>query len=112
MEYGADLNGVLTTLESRIASSNPSVPTTIYRKSWHNSSINVFNEVELCLEAYYGLVDDCAKESVEWVRKVEEEIGQNIAFLFVAFDESVRDTLVEKSHLFRRFDMEKQKFFK
>jgi hypothetical protein len=35
-----------------------------------------------------------------------------VAFLFVAFDESVRDNLVEKSHLFKRFDLEKQKFFK
>ena len=32
MEYGTELCGMLTTLESRIAGSNPSVPTTIYRK--------------------------------------------------------------------------------
>ena len=112
MEYGADLNGILTTLETRIACNNPSLPQTIYRQSRHNSTENIFNEVELCLEAYYGLIDDCAKESQEWVRKVEEEIGQNVAFLFVSFDESVRDNLVAKSHLFQRFDLEKQKFFK
>ncbi len=32
MEYGADINGILTTLETRIASNNPSVPFTIYRQ--------------------------------------------------------------------------------
>jgi hypothetical protein len=60
MEYGADLNGTLTTLETRIAGNNPSMPQTIYRASRHNSADAIFNEVELCLEAYYGLIDDCA----------------------------------------------------
>ena len=32
MEYGADLNGILTTLETRVASNNPSIPLTIYRQ--------------------------------------------------------------------------------
>jgi hypothetical protein len=32
------------------------------------------NEVELCLEAYYGLIEDC-NEFPEWTRKIEEEIG-------------------------------------
>ena len=84
---------------------------TIYRSSRHNNTENIFNEVELCLEAYYGLIEDC-KEFPEWTRKIEEEIGQNMAFLFLTFDESVRDALVAKSHLFQRFDLEKQKFFK
>jgi len=35
-----------------------------------------------------------------------------MAYLFVNFDESVRDALVAKSELFKRFDLEKQKFFK
>jgi hypothetical protein len=30
-EYGGDLNGLMTTLETRIANNNPSVPMTIYR---------------------------------------------------------------------------------
>ena len=85
---------------------------TIYRRSRHNSTESIFKEVEQCLEAYYGLVDDCARDNPLWVRKVEEEVGQNIAMLFIAFDESVRDSLVEKSELFKRFDLEKQKFFK
>ena len=67
--------------------------------------------MDLCLEAYYGMIEDC-KDNADWIRKIEEEIGQNMAFLFVAFDESVRDSLVANSHLFQRFDLEKQKFFK
>ncbi len=67
--------------------------------------------MELCLDAYYGLIDDC-KEYPEWARKIEEDIGQNLAYTFINFDESVRDALVAKSHLFQRFDIEKQKFFK
>jgi hypothetical protein len=31
MEYGSDLNGLLTGLDTRIASNNPSLPQTIYR---------------------------------------------------------------------------------
>jgi len=74
MEYGNDFNGILTCLETRIASNNPSVPMTIYRNSRHNNTENIFNEVELCLEAYYGLIEDC-KDFPEWTRKIEEEIG-------------------------------------
>lgn len=54
------------------------------------------------LAAYYGMIDDC-KDSPAWVRKIEEDIGQSIAYLCTAFDESVRDKLVEKSPLFHRF---------
>lgn len=67
--------------------------------------------MERCLDAYYGMIDDC-REYPEWARKIEEDVGQNMAFLFLSFDESVRDALVEKSPLFARFDYEKQKFFK
>jgi hypothetical protein len=35
-----------------------------------------------------------------------------MAFTFIQFDESVRDELVANSHLFKRFDLDKQKFFK
>jgi hypothetical protein len=111
MEYGSDLNGILITLDTRIATNNPSLPQTIYRQSRHNKSDSIFNEVELCLDAYYGLIDDC-KDHPEWARKIEEDIGQNLAYTFINFDESVRDNLVANSHLFQRFDLEKQKFFK
>lgn len=54
------------------------------------------------MKAYYQLIDDCAHSPV-WQRKIEEEIGQNIAMLVIAFDESVRDALVDNSELFTRF---------
>lgn len=111
MEYGSDLNGVLTCLDTRIASNNPSLPQTIYRQSRHNRIDKIFEEVELCLDAYYGLIEDC-KENPEWIRKIEEDIGQNMAYAFLNFDESDRDTLVQMSPLYARFDLEKQKFFK
>lgn len=57
------------------------------------------------------MIEDC-KDHPEWIRKIEEDIGQNMAFMFLNFDESVRDELVSHSHLFQRFDLEKQKFFK
>jgi hypothetical protein len=111
MEYGSDLNGLLTTLDTRVASTNPSLPQTIYRQSSHNSTERIFEEMELCLEAYFGMIEDC-KDHPEWIRKIEEDIGQNMAFMFINFDESVRDNLVAESDLFQRFDLEKQKFFK
>jgi len=55
--------------------------------------------VELLLKAYYTLVDECA-HSQAWVRKIEEDVGQNIAYMAISFDESVRDQLVERSALF------------
>ena len=111
MEYCGDMSGILTALQTRIGSNNPSLPQTIYRRSRHNETDSIFKEVELCLEAYYAFIED-AKEYPEWVRKFEEEIGSNMAMVFTYFDESVRDELVEHSHLFKRFDLEKQKFFK
>lgn len=111
MEYGSDLNGTLTCLDTRVSSMNPSIFLTIYRQSNHNSTEKIFEEVELALEAYYGMIEDC-KDHPEWVRKIEEDIGQNMAFMFLNFDESVRDELVSNSHLYQRFDLEKQKFFK
>lgn len=111
MEYGSDLNGILTCLDTRVASNNPSIPQTIYRQSRHNKIDSIFDEVELALSAYYGMIDDC-KDFPEWVRKIEEDVGQNMAYTFLVFDESDRDALVGKSELFKRFDLDKQKFFK
>lgn len=67
--------------------------------------------MELVLQAYYNLIDNMA-DNKEWIRKVEEDIGQGIAYMAIGFDESDRDLLVDKSELFQRFDLEKQKFFK
>jgi hypothetical protein len=58
--------------------------------------------MELILQAYYNLIED-ASSSKEWVRKIEEDIGHNIAYMAIGFDESVRDALVAKSEVFQRF---------
>ena len=36
-EYGAQLNTIMTGIETRIANNNPSIPMTVYRKvkTWH-----------------------------------------------------------------------------
>lgn len=67
--------------------------------------------MELVLQAYYNLIDNLG-DNKAWVRKIEEDIGQSIAYMAIGYDESERDNLVEKSELFQRFDLEKQKFFK
>jgi len=58
--------------------------------------------MNLILKAYYDMLDDSASNP-EWVRKIEEEIGQSIHYLVVAMDESVRDSLVANSEYFARF---------
>ena len=77
MEYGSDLNGLLTCLDTRVSSMNPSIFLTIYRQSSHNSTEKIFEEVELALEAYFGMIEDC-KDHPEWVRKIEEEHGLHV----------------------------------
>lgn len=58
--------------------------------------------MELILKAYYGLIEDC-QGNPDWIRKIEEDIGQSMSFMAIQFDESVRDDLVAKSEIFRRF---------
>ncbi len=64
--------------------------------------------MELVLKAYYSLIDDC-EHSQSWVRKIEEDVGQNIAYMAISFDESVRDELVSGSEIFQRFVSFKKK---
>lgn len=54
------------------------------------------------LKAYYNLLDDCAEYPI-WQRKIEEELGQQAAYLAISMDESMRNELVEKSEYFLRF---------
>jgi len=42
-EYGSDLNSIMTTLETRVAQNNPSVPMTIYRKVSHLICLNIIS---------------------------------------------------------------------
>lgn len=58
--------------------------------------------MELIIKAYYYMIDEAEGNSA-WVRKIEDDIGQQIHYMYLTYDESVRDALVAKSDLFRRF---------
>jgi hypothetical protein len=83
----------------------------IYRISGSSSMQVLFPEMEKCLEAYYGLIDDCA-EFPEWQKKVQKELGGTVSYITLSLDENSRDIAVENSAVFRRFDFEKQIYFK
>jgi len=110
-EYSTDLNIAMNILETRIAGNNVSVPMSVYRFSKSSSIESVFPEVEKCLEAYYTLMDDC-EGYPDWQRKIEQDLGGVVSYLALTIDESSRDSAVEKSAAFKRFDSEKQKYFK
>lgn len=61
-EYASDINATLNVLETRIFSNNKSLAPNAYRFSSSNSINEVFPEIERCLEAYYGLIDDLESE--------------------------------------------------
>ena len=58
--------------------------------------------MEQILKAFYDLYDDLAPNP-DWQRKLEEDVGQQIAFLAISIDESSRDLVVENSPYFARF---------
>lgn len=58
--------------------------------------------MELILKAYYQLIEE-TNDLPEWRRKFEDDIGLAIHYMVINFDESVRDALVERSELFKRF---------
>ena len=111
MEYANQIAGTVTGLMVRMANTNRSNPLTLYRNSAHNQPEAIAEELELIVKGYYQLIGDC-KSHPEWERKVEEDLGQAIAFIITTIDETSRDQLVALSPIFARFDMEKQKFFK
>ncbi len=51
-------------------------------------------------------MDDC-KDFPHWQRKLQEDLGGSIAFLGVTMEEAIRDTTIERSTIYERFDMEK-----
>mmetsp|Transcript_37155 Transcript_37155/g.50384 ORF Transcript_37155/g.50384 Transcript_37155/m.50384 type:complete len:225 (+) Transcript_37155:16-690(+) len=110
-EYGSTLNEFITSLETRIASNNVTIPMSSYRYSKSTSIEELFPEIEKCLEAYYELIDDCA-EYPDWRYKVEQDLGGVVSYLALNIDESSRDAAVQQSKAFERFDLEKQRYFK
>lgn len=99
------------TLETRICGNNPSVPMNMYRWSESSHMDRLFPEMEHVLEAYYGLIDDCEKYP-DWRRKIEKELGSTVSYLALSLDDVSRDFAVENSPIYRRFDLDKQIFFK
>ena len=83
----------------------------MYRISSSSSIQAIFPEIEKCLEAYYNLIDECA-DYPDWQRKVQMDLGGTVSYLALTLDESSRDAAVEVSEMFRRFDSEKQIYFK
>ena len=63
------------------------------------------------IKSYYDLLDQFG-DNKEWVKKLEEDMGNHIAYLAVNMDETSRDELVLRSPYFARLDEEKQKFFR
>ena len=110
-DYCTRLHNMMYTLEMRVSANNPSIPFSIYRQSKSSNLETLYPEIEACLEAYYGLIDDC-EDCPEWRTKVEKELGSTVSYLFLTLDESSRDNLVATSPAFARFDAEKQIFFK
>lgn len=110
-EYSSEITRLCNMVETRICANNPSIPMNIYRRSGSSTMDNIFPEIEKCLEAYYGLVDDCA-EYPDWQKKIQKELGGTVSYLALTLDETSRDAAVEISPLFARFDSEKQIYFK
>ena len=111
MEYMDQLNDTMNNLESRIRTGNPTNFLSIYRSSEHNQVENVVEEVELIVKAYYDLLDACT-DSPAWKYKIEMELGQNICYLLANIEEGDEHPIFETSPYFKRFDEDKQIFFK
>ena len=67
--------------------------------------------MEQFLQAYYDLIDDC-QDFPLWKRKMQEDLGGSVSFLAIAMEETYRDQTVSVSAAFKRFDSEKQIYFK
>lgn len=59
-EYSTNVTKLANMLETRICGNNPSLPMNMYRFSGSSKIEVLFPEIEKILEAYYGLIDDCA----------------------------------------------------
>lgn len=80
-------------VETRVCGNNPSIPMNMYRRSGSSSIDKLFPEIEKCLEAYYGLLDDC-QDYPDWHKKIQKELGGTVSYLALTIDENSRDTAV------------------
>jgi hypothetical protein len=63
------------------------------------------------MKAYYDLMDQC-KDFPDWQRKLQKELGSQISFLAKTIDEDSHAAFVDFSPIFKRYDDEKQIYFK
>ena len=110
-EHSTDLSQTMTCLKTRIDANNPTIPMNIYRWSKSVDIVNTFPEIELCLQSYYDLIDEC-QDYPEWQRKVRFDLGNTASYLALTIDDASRDAAVAISPIYARFDQEKQLYFK
>ena len=110
-EYCSELTELCNMVETRICANNPSLPMNMYRRSGSSSMAHLFPEIEKCLQTYYDLIDDC-EQYPDWQKKIQKELGGTVSYLALTMDESSRDLAVGISEPFKRFDQEKQIYFK
>lgn len=110
-EYSSELNENIQNLEVRITSNNPVIPMNIYRKSNAAATENLISEMELYMYAYFNLMDQC-NAFPDWQRKLRKELGSQVSYLAKQIDEDSHKAFVTNSEVFKRFDDEKQLFFK
>ena len=111
MSYCNDLCETSTVLMNREETNNSILAVNFYRGSPHNRIERIYPEIESILKSYYEIVDSL-KDNPEWLYKVESECGAHIAFLVSSLSDTSRDYLVENSTAFKRFDLDKPKFFR
>ena len=111
VEYVSELNEHMTTLERRIQTNNQTIPQNMWRTCQNNSFENLWPEIETSLQAYYDLIDDC-KEFPIWKRKLEEDLGGVVSFMAIQMEEVANDELNSNSAIFKRFQDDKQIYFK
>ena len=59
-------------------------------QSPHNTPEKIAEELDMYLNAYYVMIDEC-KEFPDWERKIEEELGGALAMSMQTFDQTVRN---------------------
>lgn len=110
-EHASNLGVAMTILETRIAGNVSTMPLNMYKWSHSSSFEKCFPEIEQCLEAYYELIDDC-EGFPDWQKKIEWDLGGVVSYMCLTIGEQARDAAVAQSPIYRRFDSEKQKYFK
>lgn len=98
-------------MELRITANNPVVPMNVYRHGANCEPAKLVAEMEVYLKAYYDLLDQC-KEYPDWQKKLRKELGSQVSYLAKQIDEDSHAEIVKVSEVYKRFDEEKQLFFK